>query len=147
VETIDAPFSMSKREALNQLFEEWKALFEIPATDFYADGVINESLYESCLTGLKILVIAKEPNASNHDQNGDRSFVTEWDNKKAKYPFARRIGEWAFRQVWQITNNRFLPPFGEKCRGSGILTIAKCSQICRLRKSWNMMDFSFELLT
>jgi hypothetical protein len=87
---------MSKMEELKKFFEDWKREFNIFDSDFYPDGIINESLYDSCKPGHRILVIAKEPNASNHDQNGDRSFITEWDNKKAEYPFACRISEWVY---------------------------------------------------
>lgn len=87
---------MPKMEDLKILFEHWKKEFSISDTDFYSDGIINESLYDSCKLGHSILVVAKEPNASNHDQDGDRSFITEWDNKKADYAFACRIAEWAY---------------------------------------------------
>ena len=98
---------MSKIEQLRQLFEEWKTTCQSTLNDFYQDGIINENFYESCPPGLKILLIAKEPNASNHDQTGDRSFVTEWDNKKADYPFARRIAEWTYGILHDF------PPFDE----------------------------------
>jgi len=96
---------MPKMELLYQLFEDWKTDPNAPMTDFYKDGIINEPLFESCANGSKLLVVAKEPNARNHDQSGDKSFITEWDNKRAKYPFARRIGEWAYG----ILNN--FPPY------------------------------------
>jgi hypothetical protein len=41
-------------------------------------------------------VIAKEPNTRNHEQASDHSFVTEWESKNGTYPFALRIGEWAY---------------------------------------------------
>lgn len=85
----------SKMELLRELFEEWRTDPKYPIADFYADGIINESLFDGCPPGDRTLVITKEPNANNHDQTGDRSFITEWDNKQAKYPFACRIGEWA----------------------------------------------------
>jgi len=84
---------MSASKALNALFTEWQRVCDMPANDFYADGIINESLYAS--SSSRLLVIAKEPNARNHDQTGDRSFVTEWDSRKGRYRFALRIGEWA----------------------------------------------------
>jgi len=103
---------MSKMEQLRQLFDEWRETCKSPQDDFYADGVINESLYESCTNGRKILVIAKEPNAANHDQNSNRSFVTEWDNRKAGYTLARVIAQW----VYGIFHD--FPPFDELPKGN-----------------------------
>jgi len=112
---------MSKMEQLRQLFDDWRKTCKSPQNDFYEDGIINESLYESCAPGHKILVIAKEPNAANHDQNGDLSFVTEWDNRKADYTFARVIAQW----VYGIFHD--FPPFDELQKDNIVENLRKIS--------------------
>ncbi len=89
---------MTKTQQLNRLFVKWKkevALFK--AEPFYADGIINETVFNQNPEGKKILFIAKEPNATNHEKTGDKSFVTDWNaDPPPAYPFAQRISEWAY---------------------------------------------------
>jgi hypothetical protein len=98
---------MTKTEHLSELFNRWKSEVKFSEYDFYADGIINEHLYDECPQGKKLLFITKEPNASNHEKNEDRSFVTEWNFANPTYPFACRIAEWAYG----ILND--FPPFDE----------------------------------
>src|SRR4051794_26894795 len=87
---------MTKTQQLNELFNEWRTKFEFTEEGFYADGIINEDEYNACATGKRLLFIAKEPNAKNHEKNEDRSFVTEWNKTSPTYQFACRIAEWAY---------------------------------------------------
>ncbi len=86
--------SNTKTNQLNELFAKWKTEFTFSENDFYTDGVINETEYEH--SKKKLLFIAKEPNASNHQKEIDRSFVTEWNETRPDYNFACRIAEWAY---------------------------------------------------
>lgn len=74
-------------------FTAWKAK-HFQGITFYEDGIINVEEYNRQNT--KLLVIAKEPNGSNHkEDNGHMSFCEEWNGKKPTYGFALRIAEWA----------------------------------------------------
>jgi hypothetical protein len=98
---------MTKTECINQLCKQWKTIFNFKEGDFYADGIINEELYNRSPAGKKLLFITKEPNATNHEKNPDRSFITEWNNENPAYPFAQRIAEWTYG----VFND--FPPFDE----------------------------------
>ena len=89
---------MTKTQQLDKLFSKWKKEVELFRDEpFYADGIINEELYNHNPKGKKILFIAKEPNATGHDKKEDRSFVKEWDiEEPPTYPFAQRLAEWAY---------------------------------------------------
>ena len=86
----------TKTQQLKNLFERWQKSFPFKENDFHVDGIINEELYEQNINGMKILFIAKEPNATDHEENEDRSFVNEWNTTKPKYNFAQRIAEWTY---------------------------------------------------
>jgi hypothetical protein len=77
-----------------RLLEQLREYF--PNQVIYEDGVINTSLYNANPAGKKILFITKEPNARNHDDNPDRSFVTEWNSLEPDYRFAKTIAEWSY---------------------------------------------------
>jgi hypothetical protein len=88
---------MTKTERLQELFSSWKAILP-PDVPFFTDGIINESEYDASPPGQKLLFIAKEPNATNHDEVFEHSFVNEWnsDTQPPDYIFAKRISEWAY---------------------------------------------------
>lgn len=83
---------MSKSLELKSHFQTWKQKHH-PDVTFYEDGIINEELYSQAK--YKLLFIAKEPNATNHDKGGFSSFCEEWNTSEPDYGFAFRIGEWA----------------------------------------------------
>jgi len=81
---------------------------QYPYQPFYEDGIINEANYNQIQQGKRLLLIAKEPNGANHDANGFYSFVKEWNETEPKYPFARRIGDWAYGFLNDFPSHDFI---------------------------------------
>lgn len=120
---------MSKQKELEKLFAKWKSEKDFYETDFYADGIINEVLYNQVSPGKRLLFIAKEPNASNHEKNIDRSFITEWNTTKPTYNFAKRISEWARGIIEDF------PVFDEICDKDETLFFLKRISFMNVKKS------------
>jgi len=117
---------MTKTEKLTNLFDSWKSKF-YANDDFYKDGIINETLYESA--NRKLLYITKEPNAVNHEKNEDRSFVTEWNTTVPTYPFSHRIAEWTYGIL-----NKF-PVYSEAAKNAMKNEMLKKIAFMNLKKS------------
>lgn len=87
---------MKRTEQLRNLFHEWK---QLPMDgEFHHDGIICEDEYDLNPSGHKLLFIAKEPNAKNHEHTHAKNFVTEWSNikKPPGYLFAKIIALWSY---------------------------------------------------